>query len=475
MKESISIENLKTLKSENKLKDVLYILQNDYNLKGENEKTLILNKVQFAKIKRSDLNNTLTEADKKNENKIAFNILNLIDKIDKDEFPVDLPYVQPNLSDPLNTKPKENTTEDKTETKKPRVTINIKKIVINLSLAIIIPLSIYVYQHFKSDQKRNSTIAQLTVFVTDSNGNVVLENEGELNIPLGNRSLNEPIGNNGRTNFGDITTNNIGDSITIGLNAEGWEIDGINKFLFKGEPVKLIVKRAENFGLIKGIVKSATGGILDGAKIMINADTTIVSQKDGRFSVLLPEDYQLDSYKFNVTKDKYENLTETHSASNSLDYLEFELKQKVSVAISHPKPKPPCQPKVCNSDPCKGGIEKFNKESCECQVVVKRLKGCIDKNAKNYDAEANCDDGSCEYIYYEATLIVNSKWSQASIFVDNNRAEIVANSLSFKKIKVKAKKNGNHKIELKIKNNIDTCIEYIRIERNIEIPVCTSI
>jgi len=52
------------------------------------------------------------------------------------------------------------------------------------SLASMIALYFVFYPPHTNDN------LQLTVFVTDTEGNVVLENEGELNIPLGNRSLN---------------------------------------------------------------------------------------------------------------------------------------------------------------------------------------------------------------------------------------------------------------------------------------------
>ena len=58
---------------------------------------------------------------------------------------------------------------------------------------------------------------QLTVFVTDTKGNVVLEHTGELNTSIGNRPMRETIGQHGRTNFGDILPEYLGDTITIGF------------------------------------------------------------------------------------------------------------------------------------------------------------------------------------------------------------------------------------------------------------------
>ena len=94
---------------------------------------------------------------------------------------------------------------------------------------------------------------QLTVFVTDTEGNVVLEHEGELNTSIGNRPMREKIGEDGRTNFGDILPEYNGDTITIGFKAEGWEIaDGNNTFVFSGEPIHLKVKKDDSLGIIKG-------------------------------------------------------------------------------------------------------------------------------------------------------------------------------------------------------------------------------
>ena len=74
---------------------------------------------------------------------------------------------------------------------------------------------------------------QLTVFVTDSEGNVVLEHTGELNTSIGNRPMRETIGQHGRTNFGDILPEHLGDTITIGFKAEGWEVvDSKKTFVF---------------------------------------------------------------------------------------------------------------------------------------------------------------------------------------------------------------------------------------------------
>lgn len=168
-------------------------------------------------------------------------------------------------------------------------------------------------------------IEQLTVFVTDTLGNSVLENKGRLNIPLGNRSLNETIGVNGRTNFPDITSNNIGDTLKIGLEAPGWEIANKSKvFIFNGKPITLEVKRDESLGTIKGLVRSRNGeDFIADASIYINADTLIHSNSKGQFKTVLPEKFRVSStsdyYNLTVKKSGYKSKTEIYYPNTTME------------------------------------------------------------------------------------------------------------------------------------------------------------
>ena len=172
---------------------------------------------------------------------------------------------------------------------------------------------------------------QLTVFVTDIQGNAVLENEGRLNIPLGNRSLNEVIGANGRTNFPDITADNKGDTINIGLDAKGWELaENKNKFIFTGEPIQLKVKKDNSLGIIKGIVKTRDGqDFISGATILINTDTTTTTNELGIFNVILPNKMRVkdDSQRYLLTATATGYITESQYYSPNSSNAEFRLKQ----------------------------------------------------------------------------------------------------------------------------------------------------
>lgn len=171
---------------------------------------------------------------------------------------------------------------------------------------------------------------QLTIFVTDTKGNVAIELEGELNTSIGNRPLNEPIGANGRTNFGDILPQHLGDSITIGLKAEGWElVHPNNRFAFTGAPIHLEVKRDDSLGWVKGSVLSRDGqSFLAGAEIRINSDTIIDTDARGNFKVLLPESMRVkkvtDGYQLTVSAEGYRTKTEQYYPKSSAAEVRLE-------------------------------------------------------------------------------------------------------------------------------------------------------
>lgn len=160
-----------------------------------------------------------------------------------------------------------------------------------------------------------SSVKQLTIFVTDVNGNVVIENSGELNIPIGNRILNSKIGNNGRTIFTDISSISVDDTITIGLKAKGWEIaNKQNKFIYKGKPIHIEIKKLSNQCMIKGSVKSRDGQyFLENVTIRINSDTITTTNHLGFFRINLLEHMCLqnttNNYKLTVSKEGYKTKT----------------------------------------------------------------------------------------------------------------------------------------------------------------------
>jgi len=55
-----------------------------------------------------------------------------------------------------------------------------------------------------------------------------------------------------------------------------------------------------------------------------------------------------------------------------------------------------CQPvPTCNDDPCAGDVTTISADGCSCEVVTPQVLGCTDASSCNYNSAANCDDGSC--------------------------------------------------------------------------------
>jgi len=192
-------------------------------------------------------------------------------------------------------------------------------IVVNLFMILVWSISLLsIFFYFSN----NRSHTQLTIFVMDIDHRVVLENEGRINIPLGNRSLNETIGPNGRINFPDIPSCNIGDTIFIGLDAKGWELVGDKKFVFTGEPIHVIVKRDNSLGVINGVVKSRNGQVfIKDALVRINADTAVLTDEFGNFKIVLPKNMQVqnetDSYLLTISKKNFKTKTQLHFPNSS--------------------------------------------------------------------------------------------------------------------------------------------------------------
>lgn len=192
-----------------------------------------------------------------------------------------------------------------------------------ISTALIILVLLSLAQVFGlTDIISSNAPLQLTVFVEDEQGNPQLEGKGRINIALGNRPLNKSIGEHGSINFSDITPNNIGDTITIGLEAKGWEIIGNNTFVFTGKPITLKVKRDDSLGTIKGTVMSRDGQeFIERAEVLINTDTIIFSDPKGRFKIILPEAMRVknvgERYKLTVSKTGYQTKTQPYQPNST--------------------------------------------------------------------------------------------------------------------------------------------------------------
>lgn len=156
---------------------------------------------------------------------------------------------------------------------------------------------------------RNDEPLQLTVFVQGIDGKTIdeLQNNGKIIVDFGNDRRDPVIGENGRTNLGEIPKRLLGQKIPIVLQAEGYEkANPAEQYTLTGEPIYITVQRDNSLGLIRGIVKNRAGDqFIAGALVMIDQDTTTVTDSLGRFNLLMPLEKHKDTYLLTVKKDGY--------------------------------------------------------------------------------------------------------------------------------------------------------------------------
>lgn len=155
---------------------------------------------------------------------------------------------------------------------------------------------------------------QLTVYVQGTNGQPIaeLQNKGKIIVDFGNDRRAPLIGENGRTNLGEIPEKFRGEKIPMVLQAEGYEpAEPAKPYTMDGQPIYFLAKRDNSLGTIQGIVKDRSGQkFIEGALVMIDQDTTLTTDGLGRFKVVLPLDKQRDTYTLTVKKEGYKVKSE---------------------------------------------------------------------------------------------------------------------------------------------------------------------
>lgn len=162
----------------------------------------------------------------------------------------------------------------------------------------------------------NTSSLQLTVYVQDKDGKPIheLQNSGKVIVDFGNDRRAPLIGENGRTNLGEIPEKFKGSYISIALDATGYVVDNSpKKYLLDGSPVYLVVKRSSLYRSIRGIIKNRDGSeLISGAMIMIDHDITTYSNGLGQFEITIPAEKSKDSYWLSVRKSGFKESTQIY-------------------------------------------------------------------------------------------------------------------------------------------------------------------
>ncbi len=75
---------------------------------------------------------------------------------------------------------------------------------------------------------------------------------------------------------------------------------------------------------------------------------------------------------------------------------------------------------TCNSDCSLGDLTEWNEATCSCEITSIVLQACTDPTADNYNALANCDDGSCTFTIMGCTDPCSGNYDPAAELDDGN-------------------------------------------------------
>lgn len=187
----------------------------------------------------------------------------------------------------------------------------------------------------------------LTIFVHGPAGKLdyVLENKGEIVFDLNGDRRVRKIGQYGRTNFDQIPGTFHGKEIPITVEALGFEsVYPDSSYLLNGEAIYFAVKKNVDFRKISGEVKDKNSKApIAKVKVKINDFEVIVTDKQGEFDFLVPENKEAESYQLTFSKEGYSEFIVDYAPIEDASKI-FELKIKKRVVGPQPTPIPPSLP-----------------------------------------------------------------------------------------------------------------------------------
>lgn len=163
--------------------------------------------------------------------------------------------------------------------------------------------------------KSTNSAMQLTVYVHGVEGkqDYVLENEGELIVDIRNDRRAAIIGENGRTNFGEIPKYFKGTKVPILVKAKGFlPVFPDSLYKLDGTPIYFALKKDQTYRTIKGIVKNEDGTFpLEGVEIEVEGIKEI-TDTSGSFVITVPEKSLRDEYQVTASKKGFRSITLTY-------------------------------------------------------------------------------------------------------------------------------------------------------------------
>jgi|GEM_PF-1014737 len=302
----------------------LRVVNKRMNLKGL-ANDINIQSSRYNNLKDSHLKGVVSHSDYSVElAKIRQSLLNIIDKLAEHWTADGLETVPPTLSDRVTASQAVTSPRESTFWKKLGYVAIIAGILVGFAEFFNF---INIFPGSSDDSM------QLTVYVQDVEGKPVpeLQNIGHVIVRFDNDLRDPVIGENGRTNIGEIPVKFQEQEIEVVLVAGGWEpVEPNKKYKMDGKPVYLNVKRDDKLGWVQGIVKNRDGSqFIAGAMVMVDNDTTVITDSLGRFKLQLPEKKFKESYLrylITVKKDGYVPKTDLYKPMSSP--LEVRLNKK---------------------------------------------------------------------------------------------------------------------------------------------------
>jgi hypothetical protein len=147
----------------------------------------------------------------------------------------------------------------------------------------------------------------VTVYVRDSNGDIVLKNEGSVMLELADVPQERGIGEYGEAYFQHIYPKFRNQPVSLKLNAEGFELaQPQQQYVLKGDSLTVEVKRDESLAKILGTVRDMhTGMGLAGVDIRIG-DLHVTTQATEEFTLTIPPAQQQKQQTLTAYKAGYQ-------------------------------------------------------------------------------------------------------------------------------------------------------------------------
>jgi hypothetical protein len=141
---------------------------------------------------------------------------------------------------------------------------------------------------------------QLTIYVHGPGGpqDIVLDNQGAVMVDFGNRRDKQRVGENGRTNFGEVGSRFLNKEIKITIQAEGFVLAKPEAtYIYDGEPIYIELKSNCRFCLLRGTVQDDEGQLLSGIIIGLKGTELLdTTNQNGHFEIVVPIEQEKEEY-----------------------------------------------------------------------------------------------------------------------------------------------------------------------------------